>query len=122
MFQRLLEKQIFKHTPFYDRDKYENILDDPQSTIGKLTNLFIQVCVFIAVAAIMLETVGQYAREYYFEFLMIDGVVSCIFAVEYMYRFLLSSDKRKFIHKGMNIIDLLSFAPFFLGLIFSSLS
>ena len=30
--------------------------------------------------------------------------------------------KKSFFFKGMNIIDLLSFAPFFIGLIFSSLS
>ena len=43
-----------------------------------------------------------------------------IFAAEYLYRFLQSKHKKQFMLKGMNIIDFLSFAPFFLGLIFSA--
>ena len=70
----------------------------------------------------MLESVDEYASQYNFELFITDAVVSCIFATEYLYRFLLSSHKRRFIHKGMNIIDLLSFAPFFIGLIFPFLS
>lgn len=45
---------------FYDRDTYENILQDPASGFGRKVNLFIQICVFIAVGAIILETVGEF--------------------------------------------------------------
>jgi len=53
---------------------------------------------------------------------LIDAIVSLIFAGEYMYRFMRASEKKAFVMKGMNIIDFLSFAPFFIGLIFSSLA
>ena len=60
MFQRLYTKRLFQNTPFYNRDTYENVLEDPNSNVGKKVNMFIQLCVFIAVGAIILETVGEY--------------------------------------------------------------
>jgi len=49
MFHRLTSKKIFQDTPFYNRDNYENILEDPESSLGKYINIFIQICVFFAV-------------------------------------------------------------------------
>lgn len=122
MFQRLHTKKIFRTPSFYDRDVYENVLEDPKSKIGKIISLFIQICVFIAVWAIVLETFGTYGENYFLEFLIIDATVSIIFATEYIYRFLRASEKKTFVLKWMNIIDFLSFAPFVIGLMFSSLA
>lgn len=119
MFQRLTSKKIFQNTPFYNRDKYENILQDPESFIWKKISFIIQFCVFLAVWAIMFETVWEYWNKYFFEFLVIDAIVSMIFLAEYLYRFVHAKEKKKFLKKGMNIIDFLSFAPFFIGLISS---
>ena len=57
MFQRLYSKKIFQNTLFYNRDNYENILEDPESPAGRKITLFIQLCVFIAVGAVIFETV-----------------------------------------------------------------
>ncbi len=122
MFYRLLSKNIFRKNSFYDRGSYENILLDPKSKLWKILTKFIQLCVFIAVWAIIFETVEPYGSQYYFEFLLIDACVSLIFAAEYLYRYMRSNSKKDFIFKGMNIIDLLSFAPFFVWLVFSSLA
>lgn len=70
----------------------------------------------------MLETFGTYGENYFLEFLIIDATVSIIFATEYIYRFLRASEKKTFVLKWMNIIDFLSFAPFVIGLMFSSLA
>jgi len=121
MFQRLTSKKIFQNTPFYNRDQYENILEDPDSITGRILSICIQICIFIAVGVIMLETVWSYAQRYLFEFILIDAIISLIFAGEYTYRLLKSSDKKKFVCNWMNIIDFLSFVPFFIGLIFPSL-
>jgi len=122
MFQRLLSKNIFKNTPFYNRDSYENILEDPSSTLWKILAIAIRICVFIAVWVIIFETVEPYGNLYSFEFLVIDASISLIFAWEYIYRFMRAREKKNFVLKWMNIIDFLSFAPFFIGLIFSSLA
>lgn len=122
MFHRLLSKNIFKNTSFYNRDSYENILEDPSSTLWKALTNAIRICVFIAVWVIVLETVKPYGNIYSFEFLLIDTGISLIFACEYIYRFMSAWEKKNFVFKWMNIIDLLSFVPFFIGLIFSSLA
>lgn len=122
MFHRLLSKNIFKNTSFYNRDSYENILEDPSSALWKALTNAIRICVFIAVWVIVLETVKPYGNIYSFEFLLIDTGISLIFACEYIYRFMRAWEKKNFVFKWMNIIDLLSFVPFFIGLIFSSLA
>jgi len=122
MFHRLLSKNIFENTPFYNRDSYENILEDPSCRLWKILAATIRICVFIAVWVILFETIEPYGTLYSFEFLLIDALISLIFAGEYIYRFMRAREKKSFVLKWMNIIDLLSFAPFFIGLIFSSLA
>jgi len=118
MFTRLYTHHFFRNHNYYDREKYENILRDPDSKLGKKLNRFIEICVLVAVGVIVFETVGNWGQIYKFWFLIIDALVSLVFAWEYLYRFLRSKKKLFFVKRTMNIIDLLSFAPFFLGLIF----
>jgi len=60
MFQRLTSKKFFQNTPFYDRDRYDNIMQDPESPLGKKLSRFIMFCIFVSVFLLMLETVGNY--------------------------------------------------------------
>jgi len=120
MFRRLLQYDILRKKDFYDREKYPDILSDPKSWLGKIIRIFIRFCVFIAVWVIILETMQGIGPKYQLEFFAIDAVISLIFAAEYLYRYVKSTGKKEFVLKGMNIIDLLSFAPFFIGLIFTS--
>lgn len=120
MFTRLLQYELLKKKQFYDREKYPDILSDPESPLGRYLKICIQFCVFIAVGIILLETVESIGGKYQYEFFVLDAVISLIFAWEYSYRYLKARDKKEFVFRGMNIIDLLSFVPFFIGLIFSS--
>ncbi len=119
MFRRLYTHRFFRHHGFYDREVYENILHDPKSEIGKKLNMFIQICVLFAVGSIILETVRDWWEIYALQFFIIDVFVSFVFVTEYIYRFLRAKSKSFFLTKAMNIIDFLSFWPFFLGLLFA---
>ena len=122
MFTRLYTHHFFRNHNFYDREKYENILHDPESQLGRRINIFISLCVFLAVWVIVFETVADWGEKYKFQFFLIDAGVSIIFAIEYLYRFMRARSKSYFIKKPMNVIDFLSFWPFFLGLIFVPLA
>ena len=122
MFRRLLQYEILKDLPFYDRDEYENVLQDPQSRLGKNLSFLIVVCIILWVGVVILETVPELFLKYALWFFIWDLVVSSIFLFEYLYRFSRSKDKIQFIGWFFNIIDLLSFAPFFLALFFPSLA
>ena len=118
MFARLYTPHFFRNHNYYDKERYENILRDPQSTLWKKLNNIIGFCVILAVAVIIFETLEDYSTRYAVYFFVVDAIVSLIFAGEYMYRFLRSRNKGAFVQRPMNIIDFLSFGPFFLGLIF----
>lgn len=119
MFTRLYNHKFFRHHEFYDREAYENILHDPKSNLWRKLNAFIQLCVIFAVIVIMLETVSNWGEKYEIHFFIVDALLSLVFITEYIYRFLRARKKKFFLTKTMNIIDFLSFGPFFIGLIFA---
>jgi len=57
-----------------------------------------------------------------FSFFISDIIISLVFALEYIYRFMRAHKKVDFSINIFNIIDLLSFAPFFIGLVFQMFS
>lgn len=118
MFLRLFSYDLLKKNAFYDRDKYRNILSDPNSKVGRKLNIFVSVCVFLGVGIIILESLPQIEKIFWYSFFLIDICISLVFAWEYIYRFMRSEKKLDFTVNIFNIIDLLSFLPFFIGLIF----
>ncbi len=121
MFRRLLQYDVLKDTTFYERDNYENILQDPNSKMGRTLSRLIIGCIIIWVLIVIFETVPELFEKYSLGFFMGDLIISTIFLLEYLYRFWRSWDKFKFLWWFFNIIDLVSFAPFFLALLFPSL-
>jgi len=118
MFRRLFSYQVDRYKTSYDREKYENILKDPNNEIGQKLNAFIAILVITSVLIIILESVEGIRQEYHIEMFIAEILISLVFAVEYVYRLLRAKNKIFFLKRAVNIIDLLSFAPFFLGLVF----
>ncbi len=118
MFSRLYTHHFFRNHNYYDRERYENILKDPKSVVWRRINRFIDMCVFASVGIIILETVGDFSEKYQLPFFILDALISLVFAAEYNYRFMRAKNKKFFVTRPMNIIDFLSFAPFFIGMMF----
>ncbi len=108
--------------PLYDREVYETIFDDPGSSAGKKLTDFINICIIISVGVIMFETIPGLSRTWEELFFTADILVSLVFAAEYLYRWSLSSQKFQFVFRPFNIIDLLSFLPFFIGILFPAVA
>lgn len=108
----MLEKleQLFA----YNKAKYENMLDDPHSKAGVFFDAVILWLVISFPFVLIFESLGNNAYEYSTLLLYIDGVMSIIFALEYFYRMYHAKSQISFAASPMRIIDLLSFAPFFL--------
>lgn len=103
----------------YDRRKYENIFDDPESKSGRILNFIINSFIIFSIVIIILETITPYDVIYAKELFLSNFLISSVFLVDYLYRFLRARVKRNFISSGFNFIDLMSFLPFFLWMIFS---
>lgn len=101
----------------YDREKYENILDDEDSEIWTIINNFITVLVIMFIVMVTFESLWNNHVIYANEIFFFDAFVSTIFATEYIYRFLRSRNIKAFIINPLRIVDLLSFIPFFIWLV-----
>ena len=122
MFSRLLKYDLLRKKDFYDRDTYDDIFQDPHSSLGRKLSKLIVICIIVSVAIVILETVPGYEREYGNILFTWDFVISTIFLFEYIYRLFRSRHKLQFIGSFFNVIDLFSFIPFFLALIFPGLA
>ncbi len=117
MFWKLFKKIPNKVFLKYDREKYENFLEDPNSLIGQNVNSFILALVLLSVVSLCLESIGDNYYVYAEQFFFINLIVSIVFLLEYVYRFLRAKKKIEFITDVFNTIDLLSFLPFFIHLL-----
>jgi voltage-gated potassium channel len=98
----------------YNKASYENMLDDPKSKAGVFFDAIILGLVISFPFVLIFESLGNNAYEYSTLLLYVDGIMSSIFAIEYFYRMYHAKSKISFAASPMRIIDLLSFAPFFL--------
>ncbi len=103
---------------YYDREKHENFLEDENSKIWKLGNFILDFLVLLSIFVIILESISVYHLAYKSEIFLVNFIISSIFLLDYFYRFLKSINKKAFFTAPINIIDLLSFMPFFLSIVF----
>lgn len=102
----------------YFKAKYENILEDSSSSVGKKLRFFVNMCILIGVFSLIFSTVENLHQKYASYFFFFDFIVSSVFLLEYWYRFQRAERKLKFFFHPQRIIELFSFAPFFLGILF----
>jgi len=62
----------------------------------------------------MFESIDNNGVKYLKTIFITDFIISSLFAIEYIYRFIRSDKKKSFWYRPMNILDLLSFLPFFI--------
>lgn len=107
-------KKIFH----YNREKYENIFEDENSVLWIYFDKFITFLLISFIIVITFESIWNNREIYYLEILFFEAFISVVFAIEYMYRFFRAENKLKFFISPLRIIDLLSFLPFFVWLVF----
>ncbi|MDP2091291.1 MAG: ion transporter [Candidatus Gracilibacteria bacterium] len=101
----------------YNRDVYDNILDDPKSEIGRFVSTSLLVLIIFFPILLIFESIGNNSTKYSVEIFYLDAFISSAFLLEYVYRFICVKEKFKFIISPSKIVDLLSFLPFFIGLV-----
>lgn len=110
---------IFQRFFSYDRRKYENILDDPESKTWIILNSILNIFIILSIIIIVLETFYPINEIYKDTLFYSNFAISSIFLFDYLYRFSRAKVKNTFLSSGFNFIDLMSFLPFFLSIVFS---
>jgi len=103
----------------YDKEKYENFLEDEESKAWKVGNFILDFWVIISVIIIILESINSYYEVHKISIFIVTYIISSLFLLDYCYRFLKAKRKIVFLKSALNWIDLLSFLPFFLSITFS---
>ena len=103
------DKEIFVD----DVDK-NTVFEHTETKLGRYANYGIILLIFISVFLVMFESMGNNWEKYLYYIFYTDAVISSIFWIEYIYRFINSDEKKRFPFRLTNILDLLSFLPFFI--------
>lgn len=109
-----------RYDNLYNREAYDNILDDPNSLMWSKLNSFLIFTIIYSIFILVIESVPDLKYKFISWLYYSDFFVSTIFLIEYLYRFSRTKQQFWFLFRPMNIIDLLSFIPFFISLIFKS--
>lgn len=84
----------------------------------KFANYTILFFIILSIFLIIFESLWNNRSNYFLEIFILDFVISSVFFIEYFYRFKNSAHKWEFPFRVTNVLDLLSFLPFFVMLIF----
>lgn len=96
-----------------DEDK-NTLFERTNTKIWLYANYLIIFFIFLSIIVVFLDSIPSLNEKYLIYFFIIDFIISSIFLIEYFYRWIRSSHKKKFPFKILNIFDLLSFLPFFI--------
>jgi len=96
-----------------DEDK-NTLFERTNTKIGLYANYLIIFFIFLSIIIVFLDSIPSLNEKYSIYFFIIDFIISTIFLIEYVYRWLRASYKKRFPLKLLNIFDLLSFLPFFI--------
>ena len=97
----------------YDKEKYDNFLDDENNVLWLCLNKIISFLVVVFIFVLMLETVDDLNIFLAKPFFILDAFISIVLAIEYVYRLIKSRSKLHFFANPHRLVDLLSFLPFF---------
>jgi len=101
----------------HDEDK-NTIFEKTNKKKGVYANYLIIILIIISICIAFLSTMWDIYTKYFNILFTLDFILSFIFLIEYIYRFKNSDQKTIFPFKILNILDLFSFLPFFILLIF----
>jgi len=111
-------KNKHKNKWFVDDVDKNTVFEHTETRLWRYANYWIIFLIFLSVFLVMFESIWNNWEDYLYYIYFTDFFISFIFGVEYIYRFIHSDEKKRFPFRITNILDLLSFLPFFIITIF----
>ncbi len=115
-FHKIKQKLWIKWKVKYlvkDDDK-NTLFEKTDTKIWLWANYIVILFILFSIILVWLDTIPNFSHTYWFQIFIADLIISIFFLVEYIYRWYNSDNKRKFPFTFINILDLLSFLPFFI--------
>ena len=100
------------------RSKIYKVIFESETRAGKIFDIFLMAFILLSTVLVMLESVDRYMQTYADLFYILNVVISVLFAAEYVLRCLSVPRPLSYIGSFYGVIDLISFIPFILELLF----
>ncbi len=99
------------------RLKLHEVIYEADTPAGKLFDIVLLIVILLSIVLVMLESVRELSREYYWQFYTAEWIITIIFSVEYVLRIIAINKPFKYIFSFYGIVDLLSTIPTYLAFI-----
>jgi len=113
-----IKKIFFKNKEntqhFVDDTDKNTVFEHTNTKLWRYANYGIILLILLSVFLVMFESIGDFWEKYLYYIFFTDLFISSVFWIEYIYRFFNSDHKKTFPFRLTNILDLLSFLPFFI--------
>jgi len=97
------------------KNKISNVVDNPDTKIGKWFDIIIQIIIFLSLLAYATETLPNLTAKEKLALNIFEAFCISIFSIEYILRIYIAHKKLKYIFSFYGLIDLFSILPFYLG-------
>ncbi|MFZ7114138.1 MAG: ion transporter [Bacteroidota bacterium] len=107
--------------PLKIKNKIYKVIFESETRAGKIFDIFLMILILLSTFLVMLESVERYMIQYAELFFVLNVIISVLFAAEYILRCLSVPKPLAYITSIYGIIDLVSFIPFLLEILFPQL-
>jgi voltage-gated potassium channel len=96
----------------------KRIVEQPETRLGRLFDLMIQVLIVVSIVAFSIETIPGLSPTVIDLLDKLEIACVAVFTIEYLLRILVADRKLRFVFSFYGVIDLLAILPFYLQLSF----
>ncbi len=100
------------------KNKLHEIIFKTDTKAGRRFDIWLLYFILISILIVVIESVQTIKDNYSLLFYTLEWTVTIIFTLEYILRLYAAKDKKKYFLSYMGIIDLISFLPTYIGLLF----
>jgi len=111
-----LKEKIFNYEVSEEDDN--TIFEKTNTKLWLYANYTVIFFIILSIIIIFFDSIPGNKEKYLIEIFILDFIISSVFLFEYIYRYRQADEKTKFLFSTLNILDLLSFLPFFILLVF----
>lgn len=110
-----MSRKVYFKIP--DEDK-NTLFEETDTKIWLIANYTIIFFIILSIILVWIDSLPNITQNQKFTIFILDFIISTVFFIEYIYRFINSDEKKIFPFRFINMMDLLSFLPFFILIIF----
>jgi len=98
------------------KEKLFEIIFESDTPSGKWFDIILILCIFLSVAAVMLESLSFILAEYRTTFFAIEWLFTILFTLEYFSRIYCAPDRFRYVFSFYGLVDLIAIVPTYAGI------